>query len=111
MLFVNLSYPRLTFFSAVEITRIRNAGGYVEYGRVNGGNRGTIFVLQTTNLCSGNLALSRAIGDFEFKKNHALPPEEQIITANPDVTEHQLTDEDEFLILACDGSYKYYLRR
>ncbi|KAI5122788.1 hypothetical protein M0805_000132 [Coniferiporia weirii] len=69
-----------------EMTRIRKAGGYIEYGRVN-----------------GNLALSRAIGDFEFKKNVALAPEDQIITANPDVTEHQLTEEDEFLILACDG--------
>jgi len=34
-----------------ERERIRSAGGYVEFGRVN-----------------GNLALSRALGDFEFKK-------------------------------------------
>ena len=47
--------------------------------------------------------MSRAIGDFDFKKNFALAPEDQIITANPDVIEHQLTDEDEFLVLACDG--------
>jgi hypothetical protein len=26
------------------------------------------------------LALSRAIGDFEFKQNHRLPAEEQIVT-------------------------------
>lgn len=52
---------------------------------------------------TGNLALSRAIGDFEFKKNYTLSPEEQIITANPDITEHQITEEDEFLVLACDG--------
>lgn len=51
----------------------------------------------------GNLALSRAIGDFVFKKNNSLTPEQQIITANPDVTEHQITDDDEFLVLACDG--------
>lgn len=28
----------------------------------------------------GNLALSRAIGDFEFKQNEALSPEEQVVT-------------------------------
>lgn len=51
----------------------------------------------------GNLALSRALGDFEFKKNFSLGPEAQIITANPDVTTHEITEEDEFLVLACDG--------
>ncbi|KAF8582140.1 PP2C-domain-containing protein [Ramaria rubella] len=70
----------------VENSRITAAGGYIEYGRVN-----------------GNLALSRAIGDFEFKKNYSLAAERQIITADPDVIEHDMTDEDEFLVLACDG--------
>jgi protein phosphatase PTC2/3 len=51
------------------------------------------------------LALSRAIGDFEFKKNYALSPERQIITADPDIIVHDLTDEDEFIVLACDGAY------
>lgn len=70
----------------VERTRISAAGGYIEYGRVN-----------------GNLALSRALGDFEFKKNYSLSPEAQIITADPDVTCHEITEEDEFLVVACDG--------
>ncbi|KLO11478.1 PP2C-domain-containing protein [Schizopora paradoxa] len=69
-----------------EMQRIRKAGGYIEYGRVN-----------------GNLSLSRAIGDFQFKTNHQLTPEQQIITADPDITEHLMTEEDEFLIIACDG--------
>ncbi|KAL2204199.1 PP2C-domain-containing protein [Sarocladium strictum] len=69
-----------------EKNRITAAGGFVDFGRVN-----------------GNLALSRAIGDFEFKKSAELPPEKQIVTAFPDVEEHELTDEDEFLVLACDG--------
>ncbi|KAG2361708.1 PP2C-domain-containing protein [Suillus spraguei] len=72
--------------SETERKRIMEAGGYVEYGRVN-----------------GNLALSRALGDFEFKKNYALGPQKQIITADPDVTVHDITNEDEFLVLACDG--------
>ncbi|CAO3677847.1 unnamed protein product [Rhizopus microsporus] len=69
-----------------ESERINNAGGFVEFNRVN-----------------GNLALSRAIGDFEFKQNNDLPPEKQAVTCHPDVLEHKITDEDEFLVLACDG--------
>jgi len=70
----------------IERARIIGAGGYIEYGRVN-----------------GNLALSRALGDFEFKKNYSLTPQKQVITCDPDITAHELTDEDEFLVLACDG--------
>ncbi|OBZ81488.1 Protein phosphatase 2C 2 [Choanephora cucurbitarum] len=69
-----------------ENQRIVKAGGFVEFGRVN-----------------GNLALSRAIGDFEFKQAANLPPEEQAVTCYPDVVEHTITDQDEFLVLACDG--------
>ncbi|KAL0262940.1 Protein phosphatase 2C 2 [Diplodia seriata] len=69
-----------------EKARITAAGGFVDFGRVN-----------------GNLALSRAIGDFEFKKSADLPPEQQIVTAFPDVTVHEITDDDEFLVIACDG--------
>lgn len=52
---------------------------------------------------NGNLALSRAIGDFEFKKSAELAPEQQIVTAYPDVVMHELSDDDEFLVVACDG--------
>lgn len=70
-----------------ERSRIENAGGYVSWGRVN-----------------GNLALSRAIGDFEFKRTFDLPVEKQIVTAFPEVLEKNITEaEDEFLVLACDG--------
>ncbi|KAI9282675.1 phosphatase 2C-like domain-containing protein [Sporodiniella umbellata] len=69
-----------------ESERINKAGGFVEFNRVN-----------------GNLALSRAIGDFEFKQNHDLPPEEQVVTCHPDVIEHTLSEQDEFVVLACDG--------
>lgn len=52
---------------------------------------------------AGNLSLSRAIGDFEFKKDYSLEPEKQIITSNPDIMEHAISEEDEFLVIACDG--------
>lgn len=56
---------------------------------------------------NGNLALSRAIGDFEFKKSADLPPEQQIVTAFPDVTIHEIGEDDEFLVIACDGGLRY----
>jgi hypothetical protein len=54
----------------------------------------------------GNLALSRALGDFEFKKNHSLIAEKQVITSDPDVTVHDISEEDEFLVIACDGAFR-----
>lgn len=56
-----------------------------------------------TNKSLGNLALSRAIGDFDFKQNYSLPPEDQIVTVNPEIIVHDITSEDEFIIIACDG--------
>lgn len=52
----------------IELKRIKNAGGTVDYGRVN-----------------GNLNLSRAIGDLEYKSTPNLTAENQMITANPDI--------------------------
>ena len=52
----------------------------------------------------GNLAMTRSLGDSKFKKNKNLPPEEQIITALPDVVTQQVKHDDEFLVLATDGN-------
>ncbi|KAI3820606.1 hypothetical protein L1987_08154 [Smallanthus sonchifolius] len=70
----------------VEKERIYKAGGYIQYGRVN-----------------GSLNLARAIGDMELKRNTTLPPEKQILTANPDINIVELCEDDDFLVLACDG--------
>eukprot|EP00961_Rhodomonas_salina_P201607 2719542-Rhodomonas_salina.2 len=32
-----------------------------------------------------------------------LPPEEQVVTAHPDVQRYARTPHDEFLVIACDG--------
>lgn len=66
--------------------RISAAGGWVEFNRVN-----------------GNLALSRALGDFVFKRNETKKAEEQIVTALPDIEIKDITKDHEFLVLACDG--------
>lgn len=52
----------------------------------------------------GNLALSRALGDFEFKNNTLLKPEDQIVTAEPDIIERSYNSDDEFMVIACDGN-------
>jgi hypothetical protein len=60
-----------------ELKRIQNAGGFgrfsnsVSDGRIN-----------------GNLNLSRAIGDLEYKSDPNLGPEKQIISVVPDISVH-----------------------
>lgn len=52
-----------------EMSRITKAGGFVNhFGRVN-----------------GNLNLSRSIGDLKYKQVPSVSPEEQMITAEPDI--------------------------
>lgn len=72
--------------NAGELRRIEAAGGFVEEGRVK-----------------GILALSRALGDQEYKLNRKIPVEAQMITCVPDLKKVSLTSEDKFLIIACDG--------
>ncbi|XP_030763642.1 probable protein phosphatase 2C T23F11.1 isoform X2 [Sitophilus oryzae] len=69
-----------------ESKRIAEAGGWVDCNRVN-----------------GNLALSRAFGDYVFKANSFKGDEKQIVIAVPDIVERKITQDWDFLILACDG--------
>ncbi|MDR3737164.1 MAG: PP2C family protein-serine/threonine phosphatase [Acidobacteriaceae bacterium] len=70
----------------LEKRRIEQAGGYVEDNRVN-----------------GVLNLSRSLGDMDYKQNKKLKPEDQIITAMPDVKVEKIANETEFLLIGCDG--------
>ena len=76
-----------------ERGRILKAGGEVSEGRVN-----------------GMLALSRAIGDFDYKG--IAPPKDapsswflnnHMVTAYPDVVVKPMHKDVEFIVLACDG--------
>mmetsp|Transcript_8577 Transcript_8577/g.29212 ORF Transcript_8577/g.29212 Transcript_8577/m.29212 type:complete len:335 (+) Transcript_8577:165-1169(+) len=69
-----------------ERERIEAAGGTVSWKRVD-----------------GDLAVSRAIGDFGYKTRTDLPPERQKVTALPDIRVHMRSPKDEVLLLACDG--------
>ena len=42
-------------------------------------------------------------GDHCYKQNSNVSDREQMITALPDIRTATLTDEDEFMVLACDG--------
>ena len=58
-----------------EKNRIYKADGWISEGRVK-----------------GNLNLTRGFGDLEYKQNKNLKPEEQMITANPDLSNQEACD-------------------
>jgi len=72
-----------------EKLRILAAGGHVTHGRVQ-----------------GTLAVARGFGDFDMKSNDKLPPDQQFVIAVPDVTEKQVTDDLDFVVIACDGIWE-----
>ncbi|XP_055335514.1 integrin-linked kinase-associated serine/threonine phosphatase 2C-like [Paramacrobiotus metropolitanus] len=65
-----------------ERQRIQQQGGFVRDGRLN-----------------GVLEVSRSLGDLPYKKNTGL-------SCVPSVHKYQLTADDKFLIIACDGLWK-----
>lgn len=69
-----------------EKMRIEAAGGYVSMARVD-----------------GDLAVSRAIGDFQYKDTPSLPDVQQKVSPEPDIIIHERLSVDEFLLIACDG--------
>ena len=69
-----------------EKTRIYKADGWISDGRVK-----------------GNLNLTRGFGDLEYKQNKKLSPEDQMITANPDIQIEYYTKDVDFVIIGCDG--------
>lgn len=73
----------------IELRRIEKAGSVVTEGRVD-----------------GNLNLSRSLGDLKYKINKELKPEEWPITANPDIKVQELSPEDDFIIMGCDGIWE-----
>lgn len=69
-----------------EKERIQNAGGSVMIQRVN-----------------GSLAVSRALGDYEYKNDKDLGQCEQLVSPEPEIFCQERDAQDEFLVLACDG--------
>ena len=71
-----------------EKSRIERAGGTVMMQRVN-----------------GSLAVSRALGDFDYKRRDELGATEQLVSPEPDMEVLERDEKDQFLLLACDGIY------
>ena len=69
-----------------EKNRIYKAEGWISDGRVK-----------------GNLNLTRGFGDLEYKQNKNLKPEDQMITANPDIKVIDFDKDMDFVIIGCDG--------
>lgn len=76
-------------FNVAEKERIQNAGGSVMLQRVN-----------------GSLAVSRALGDYEYKQNEDKTDCEQLVSPEPEINVIERDDTtDEFIIVACDGIF------
>lgn len=69
-----------------EKERIQRAGGSVMIQRVN-----------------GSLAVSRALGDYDYKCVDGKGPTEQLVSPEPEVMVIERSPDDEFAVLACDG--------
>jgi len=74
-----------------EKARIEKAGGFVCKGRVN-----------------NSLNMSRCLGDFELKRMSSKPYDKQAIIGVPEVMEIDRSEEDNFLLLGCDGVWERY---
>jgi len=68
-----------------ERSRVITAGHIVEDGRVD-----------------GIIAISRAIGDWEYKSK-VLEPQKMAVSAYPDIKVHKITEKTKYFICACDG--------
>mmetsp|Transcript_52282 Transcript_52282/g.131268 ORF Transcript_52282/g.131268 Transcript_52282/m.131268 type:complete len:476 (-) Transcript_52282:229-1656(-) len=68
-----------------EANRIRAAGGHVRMGRV-----------------SGILAVSRAVGDFDFKSSADQPADNQIVVSTPEYA-CAVAYPGDYLLIFCDG--------
>lgn len=75
----------------IERMRIEKAGGTIQWKRVD-----------------GDLAVSRAFGDFQYKTRPDLPPEEQKVSCEPDVRVHKRSPKDDILLVACDGLWDVF---
>jgi protein phosphatase 1G len=73
-----------------ERSRIENAGGRVS-------------IVGPCHRVDFGLNLSRALGDFFYKRNTDLPASHQKITATPEIYEEVIDEDTEFLLLCCDG--------
>lgn len=86
-----------------EKKRIEKAGLTVTSDTFQDGeNMTTIYKVQKSE--NDKIAMSRAFGDFDYKANEEIRPDEQAIVCTPEIHVHRRDSaSDMFLVLACDG--------
>lgn len=52
---------------------------------------------------NGELAMSRALGDYQYKSRPDLDVDKQVVSCYPDIATHVRSHVDQVLVLACDG--------
>ncbi|VFQ65073.1 unnamed protein product [Cuscuta campestris] len=67
-----------------ERKRVEDLGGLIEYGYLN-----------------GEISVTRALGDWSLKLPYG--PTSSPLTAEPEIHQVVLTEDDEFMIIGCDG--------
>ena len=72
-----------------EKKRIIKAGGSIHEGRIN-----------------ADLNISRAMGHLEDKRDRTRSLDHQIIISAPDIKKRLLTEDDEFILMGCDGIWE-----
>jgi len=82
-----------------EGIRVQNAGGRLINNRVGHPHY---------NVRLFNIAVSRAIGDLLYKSPEFTVNKTSGLIAEPDISETELTSEDKFLLLACDGVWDVF---
>ena len=93
-----------------EQSRIEAAGGTVSVQNipiVRNGKKG-VMVQSYVELGESGLAVSRALGDFGFKRCEAKGEDEQPVICRPYTTRCERRDaEDEFILMASDGLWNF----
>ncbi|OBZ70629.1 Pre-mRNA-splicing factor RSE1 [Grifola frondosa] len=82
---------------AKELSFDHKPGHPREYSRIKAAGHGV-----TDGRVDGKLAMSRSLGDFVYK-DLGHDPTLHAVTSDPEIKNHRISCEDEFLVLACDG--------
>ena len=79
-----------------DITREHRASNEEEKLRVES-QGGVIIVHKSRSLVQGSLEITRSLGDKKYKK---------YISCEPDIFEHEITSDDQMIIMATDGFWE-----
>lgn len=107
---IPLSYDHKPELEA-EKQRIEAAGGLVKAKEIAPDKDSPPLVIWRVYPREGtedSLAMTRALGDFSYKRKEGLSVEEQMIIPVPEVILHTRAASDEYLVLACDGVWDVF---